>query len=271
MPELPEVETTRRGIEPHLVGERIREVIVRDRRLRWPVPRSLAAGLAGAVVERVERRAKYLLLRTTRGTAIVHLGMSGSLRLVPSRQPPFAHDHVDLLLAGGKSLRYTDPRKFGCWLWTAREPLRHPLLRDLGPEPQSGAFDGDYLYQRSRGRKAAVKSFIMDQRIVVGVGNIYASESLYRAGIHPARAAGRVSLSRYEALVASIKAVLARSIKAGGTTLRDYSNSDGEPGYFAVELDVYQRDGEPCRRCKAPLRTLVIGQRSSYYCVTCQR
>lgn len=271
MPELPEVETTRRGIAPHLVGERIREVVIRERRLRWPVSRALAAALAGERVDSVERRAKYLLLRTTTGTAIVHLGMSGSLCMVPASQPPFAHDHLDLVLDGGRTLRYTDPRRFGCWLWTARDPLRHALLRDLGPEPLSGGFDGDHLYARAAGRKAAVKNFIMDQRIVVGVGNIYASEALHRAGIHPARAAGRVSLARYRSLAESIKAVLERSIRAGGTTLRDYAQSDGSPGYFAVELDVYARDGEPCRRCRAPLRVSVIGQRSSYYCAACQR
>jgi formamidopyrimidine-DNA glycosylase len=196
--------------------------------------------------------------------------MSGSLRIVPADQPPFAHDHLDLILDGGLALRYTDPRRFGCWLWTARDPHRHALLRDLGPEPLSGAFDGDHLHARSRGRKAAIKTFIMDQRIVVGVGNIYASEALFRAGIHPLRAAGRVSLARYRALADSIREVLEYSIREGGTTLRDYTQSDGNPGSFAIKLDVYERDGEPCRRCKAPLRSLVIGQRSSYYCPVCQ-
>lgn len=270
MPELPEVETTRRGIAPHVVDRRIKEVIVRDRRLRWPVSRALGRALSGNRITEVERRAKYLLLRTGTGTAIVHLGMSGSLRIVPATQPPFAHDHIDLVLDDGKALRFTDPRRFGCWIWTSRDPHRHALLRALGPEPLSAMFDGDLLHARARGRRAAVKSFIMDQRVVVGVGNIYASEALYRAGIHPLRAAGRVSLARYRALADSIKEVLERSIRAGGTTLRDYAQSDGNPGYFAVELDVYERDGEPCRRCKAPLRALVIGQRSSYYCAVCQ-
>lgn len=271
MPELPEVETTRRGIAPHLTGLRVARVVVRDRRLRWPVQPSLVRGLTGATITAVERRAKYLLLRTAGGTAVVHLGMSGSLRVVPSDQPPFAHDHVDVELASGNALRFTDPRRFGCWLWTTRNPLAHPLLRDLGPEPLGDAFNGAYLFARSRGRKAPVKSFVMDGRVVVGVGNIYASESLWRAGIHPARAVGRIALPRYDALAGAIKEVLEYAIGEGGTTLRDYAQSDGSPGYFALKLNVYDREGAPCRRCKTPIRMQVIGQRSSYYCASCQR
>lgn len=271
MPELPEVETTRRGISPHLVGQRVARVVVRDRRLRWPVPPALARGLCNQLIEDVSRRGKYLLLRNSSGTAIVHLGMSGSLRLVDAGQPPFAHDHVDLVLDNGRVLRYTDPRRFGCWLWTHTNPLRHPLLRDLGPEPLEPGFDGAYLAAQAHGRRAAVKAFIMDAHVVVGVGNIYAAEALFLAGIHPTRAAGRVSAARYDALASSIKQVLTNAIRAGGTTLRDYTSGDGSPGYFAVKLAVYGREGERCRRCDGVIRSRVIGQRSSFYCPACQR
>lgn len=271
MPELPEVETTRRGIAPHLVGTRVEQVIVRDRRLRWPVPPALARGLGDQVIVDVSRRAKYLLLGSASGTAIVHLGMSGSLRLVDARQPPFAHDHVDLVLEGGRALRYTDPRRFGCWLWTRTDPFRHSLLRDLGPEPLEPGFDGEHLARLAHGRRSAVKSFIMDAHTVVGVGNIYASEALFLAGIHPSRAAGRVSAGRYDDLAEAIKKVLSSAIKAGGTTLRDYTSGDGSPGYFAVKLAVYGREGERCRRCDGLVRSKVIGQRSSFYCPDCQR
>lgn len=271
MPELPEVETTRRGIAPHIVGQRVHKVIVRERRLRWPVPATLVRGLTGTTIESVERRGKYLLIGCPGGTAIVHLGMSGSLRVLPGDFPPFAHDHIDLLLADGRVLRYTDPRRFGCWLWTRGDPHRNALLRDLGPEPLSAAFDGAYLSRLSRGRRAAVKTFIMDGHVVVGVGNIYASESLYMAGIHPMRPAGRIAPARYDALAGTIKQVLSWAIREGGTTLRDYTQSDGNPGYFAIKLKVYERAGEPCRRCKTPIRAKVIGQRSSYYCHNCQR
>lgn len=271
MPELPEVETTRRGIEPHLLGRQVTDVIVREPRLRWPVPGALATSLRGSRIESVERRAKYLLLGNGAGSVIVHLGMSGSLRVLPQGIPPFAHDHLDVLLDDGRMLRYTDPRRFGCWLWTGDDPAGHPLLAHIGPEPLDDGFDGTYLHAKSRGRKAAVKNFIMDGRVVAGVGNIYASEALFDAGIHPLRAAGRVSRERYARLAGAIKAVLAAAIRAGGTTLRDYIQGDGTPGYFAVKLNVYERDGEPCRRCHTPIRVRVIGQRSSYYCPACQR
>ena len=270
MPELPEVETTRRGIAPLLVGKTVQRVVVRERRLRWPVSPALSRGLADATVRGVRRRGKYLLIDTARGTAIVHLGMSGSLRIVDADQPPFAHDHLDLVLAGGKAIRFTDPRRFGSWSWTTRDPAEHPLLAHLGPEPLDDAFDGAHLHARSRGRKSAVKNFIMDGRIVVGVGNIYASEALWAARIHPRRAAGRIARSRYDALADAIKTVLARAIEQGGTTLRDYAQSDGNPGYFAVKLNVYERAGKPCKRCGTPIRSEVIGQRSSYFCPTCQ-
>ncbi|MEX0899304.1 MAG: bifunctional DNA-formamidopyrimidine glycosylase/DNA-(apurinic or apyrimidinic site) lyase [Gammaproteobacteria bacterium] len=271
MPELPEVETTRRGIEPVLMGARVERVVVREPRLRWRVSPALARGLGGATIKSVSRRGKYLLLETARGTAIVHLGMSGSLRIVARSQPPFAHDHIDLELASGHSIRFTDPRRFGSWTWTTDDPADHELLRHLGPEPLGDGFDGDYIHSRSLGRKASVKTFVMDGRIVVGVGNIYASESLWAAGIHPRRAAGRISLARYRVLAAAIRSVLASAITQGGTTLRDYAQSDGTPGYFAVKLKVYERAGLPCKRCGAALKSEVIGQRASYFCPVCQR
>jgi len=270
MPELPEVETTRRGVEPHCRGRVVRRVTVREPRLRWPVPDQLVLLLPGQVIQTIERRAKYLLFRTAVGTLLVHLGMSGSLRMVPPDAPPGRHDHIDVLLDGGVCLRYHDPRRFGCFLWMAPGEL-HPLLSSLGPEPLSAHFDGQLLYHRSRGRKCPVKNFIMDGKVVVGVGNIYANEALFLSGIRPDRAAGRISLARYERLAVIIKQVLTSSIKQGGTTLRDFVGSDGKPGYFAQQLLVYGRAGEPCRCCCTPLRELRLGQRSSVYCVTCQR
>lgn len=270
MPELPEVETSRRGIEPFLVGQKIHDIIIRDRRLRWPVARDLESRLTGATVTSVGRRAKYLLINTSAGTAIVHLGMSGSVFIVDHGTPAGVHDHFDLDLSGGKSLRYRDPRRFGSLHWTD-DPVGHWLLRDLGPEPLSEHFDGDYLWLKSRGRRVAVKQFIMNAGIVVGVGNIYASEALFIAAIHPRRAAGRISQSRYMKLAAAIKEVLARAIKAGGTTLRDFYGGDGEAGYFRQQLDVYGRDGEDCRRCGREITAIVLGQRSTFYCKSCQR
>lgn len=270
MPELPEVETTRRGIAPHLVGRRIEGLVVRQARLRWPVPRSLSRALAGREVLAVRRRAKYLLIDVAGGSAIVHLGMSGSLRVLARDAPPRAHDHVDLALAGGALLRYNDPRRFGCWLWQPRGRT-HALLEGLGPEPLSDDFDGDHLWRRSRGRTVPVKAFLMDQSIVVGVGNIYAAEALYAAGIAPTRPAGRVSRGRYGALAAAVRAILARAIERGGTTLRDFLNPDGAPGYFEQELMVYGRGGEPCRACGSAIVSRVIGQRASFSCPRCQR
>jgi formamidopyrimidine-DNA glycosylase len=270
MPELPEVETTRRGILPHARGETVAAVVVRDRRLRWPVPEELALILPGARIDEIERRGKYLLFRTDAGTLISHLGMSGSLRVVTALDTPAKHDHVDIELGSGKILRYNDPRRFGCMLWTLADPAEHELLRHLGPEPLEAGFDASYLYQRSRGRKAAVKSFIMDSHVVVGVGNIYANEALYLAGIRPGRAAGRVSLPRYEKLVAAITQVLASAIEQGGTTLRDFVGGDGQPGYFKQQLNVYDRGGQPCRGCGRELRESRLGQRATVYCSNCQ-
>jgi formamidopyrimidine-DNA glycosylase len=271
MPELPEVETTRRGIEPWITGRRVAGVEIRERRLRRPITRGLAAALTGERIETVARRAKYLLLGTSSGTVILHLGMSGSLRICRPAPPPGAHDHVDIGFDDGRVLRFTDPRRFGLLLWTRDDPLAHPLLSRLGPEPLGEGFDGRHLHALSRGRRAAVKSFVMDGRVVVGVGNIYASESLHRAGIHPLRAAGRISAARYERLAQSIRDVLGEAIEAGGTTLRDFTDSDGRPGYFAHHLSVYGQAGNPCPGCGRPISQRVIGQRASYFCVACQR
>ena len=270
MPELPEVETTRRGIEPWLVGRRIESLRVREWRLRWRVPRSLPAKLGGKRIRAVGRRAKYLLIETEAGTLIWHLGMSGSLRILDAAAPALAHDHVDLVLDSGRCLRFNDPRRFGCLLFTTGDPARHKLLAGLAVEPLSEDFTGDALWSRARGRRASIKAFIMDSRIVAGVGNIYASEALFRAGIRPGLAAGRVSRARMAALVNSIREVLTEAIGVGGTTLRDYVDASGMPGYFRQRLFVYERTGKPCRRCKTPIRQFVQGQRSTYWCPHCQ-
>ncbi|HYG06317.1 MAG TPA: bifunctional DNA-formamidopyrimidine glycosylase/DNA-(apurinic or apyrimidinic site) lyase [Stenotrophomonas sp.] len=271
MPELPEVETTLRGLEPHLLKRTIHGVILRRPDLRWPIPPQIEQELPGARIKALRRRAKYLLLETERnGTAILHLGMSGSLRVLPGDTPLRVHDHVDISLDNGRLLRFNDPRRFGALLWQAPGDT-HPLLAELGPEPLSDGFDGDYLFARSRGRKAPVKTFLMDQRIVVGVGNIYAAESLHRAGINPLREAGKVSRERYARLAEAAKNILAHAIQRGGTTLRDFISPDGAPGYFEQELLVYGREGEACRRCGTTLRHASIGQRASVWCPRCQR
>ncbi|WCE05490.1 bifunctional DNA-formamidopyrimidine glycosylase/DNA-(apurinic or apyrimidinic site) lyase [Pseudoxanthomonas sp. JBR18] len=270
MPELPEVETTRRGLAPHLEGAIVRAVLQRRDDLRWPIPTEVRAHLPGARIDAVRRRAKYLLLDTQAGSALLHLGMSGSLRVLPAATPVRAHDHVDLALDSGQVLRFNDPRRFGCLLWQAPGTV-HPLLRDLGPEPLSDTFDGAYLFARSRGRSAPVKTFLMDQRIVVGVGNIYAAESLFSAGIHPLRPAGKVSRARYDALADAARAILSHAIQRGGTTLRDFISPDGAPGYFEQELWVYGRGGQPCKRCGSALKAEQIGQRTSVWCPRCQR
>jgi len=270
MPELPEVETSRRGIAPFIVGERIDNVVIRERRLRWPISIDVDRRLPGATVESVQRRAKYLLVNTTNGTAIMHLGMSGSVFIVDRDTPAGVHDHFDIEFNSGKTLRFRDPRRFGSLLWTD-DVLQHKLLRGLGPEPLEDDFSGEYLWHKSRGRRVSVKQFIMNASVVVGVGNIYASESLFLAGIHPRRAAGRIARARYEALATTVKEVLASAIRAGGTTLRDFYGGDGEAGYFRQELEVYGRDGEPCLRCDRPVSVIVLGQRSTFYCKNCQR
>ena len=271
MPELPEVETTLRGIKPLVRNLIIQEVKVRQPKLRWPVPHGLARRIRGKKILEVERRAKYLLLIFHHGTLMIHLGMSGRLRVLPANVPPGKHDHVDLVLANQTILRFHDPRRFGSVLWVRGDPLQSPQLVHLGPEPFDEVFCGQMLFEAARGRRTAVKNFIMDGRIVVGVGNIYANEVLFRSGILPHRSAGRVALHRYEGLVVAIQEVLSEAIEAGGTTLRDYMRVTGEPGYFEQALQVYDREGEPCTRCRRTIRRKMVGQRASYYCANCQR
>lgn len=271
MPELPEVETIRRGLSPFITQQRIVAVKIREPRLRWPVPMELAQQLPGLTIECVGRRAKYLLLTTNQGTLIIHLGMSGSLRLVEPGAPPEKHDHIDLVLQNERCARLRDPRRFGSVLWTGRDPLDHPLLVHLGLEPLDEQFHGEYLHQRARGRRLAIKSLIMDNRVVVGVGNIYANEALYEAGIHPARCVDRISKTRYVRLAHAIKQIIENAITAGGTSVRDFVDSQGQPGYFRQSLRVYGRGGQACRRCARTLRQTRIGQRSSVYCRHCQR
>jgi formamidopyrimidine-DNA glycosylase len=269
MPELPEVEVTRRGIAPHLVGRRITAVAVREPRLRWPVPAAVRR-LPGKRVRAVDRRGKYLLLDCGDGHLIVHLGMSGSLRLVDAGTPAGRHDHVDIAL-GARLLRLRDPRRFGAVLWTTAPPAAHPLIRHLGIEPLSKSFDGGSLHALCRGRRTSIKQLLMDGRLVVGVGNIYASESLFLAGISPRRRAGTLSAARCGLLAAAVKRVLRAAIRAGGSTLRDFVGGDGASGYFQSRHLVYDRAGEPCRRCGSPVRRLVQGQRATFYCARCQR
>ena len=244
---------------------------MRDRRLRWPIDAKIESAIRGRLVRRVDRRAKYLLIGSDAGTLIVHLGMSGSLRIVSPDVPPRPHDHWDLVIDSGKVLRFHDPRRFGSLHWTPGDPLEHPLLAKLGPEPLSGDFDGEYLYRATRKRTVAIKQLIMNSHIVVGVGNIYANEALFRAGVAPRRAAGRLTRAEAQALVHAIKSVLKEAIQIGGTTLRDYVSATGTPGYFKQKLFVYERAKQPCRVCKTPIKQVAQGQRSSYWCATCQR
>jgi formamidopyrimidine-DNA glycosylase len=280
MPELPEVETIRRGIEPHVVGRRIERVVVRDRRLRWPIIRGFERKLTGRTIRAVQRRGKYLLLDLGAPPAqagaghdrvILHMGMTGNLGLVEPARPVRKHDHLDLVLSGERLLRFHDPRRFGAALWWPASQPTHMLLQHMGPEPFADEFNANDLFELSRGRSAPVKNFLMDGRVVVGVGNIYAVEALFRARIRPMRPAGRVTRAEYARLVQSVREVLEAAIAAGGTTFRDFLDSEGEPGYFVQKLFVYGRARQPCRRCKTPIKRVVIGQRSSYYCPRCQR
>lgn len=269
MPELPEVEVSRLGITPHIEGRTITKVIVRNPNLRWPVPKDvhLAEGL---ILQRVARRAKYLLLETELGSIILHLGMSGKLRVIDKSVPVIKHDHIDIEFDNGQVLRLNDARRFGACLWQAPGEV-HELLTKLGPEPLTDDFDDAHLYEQSRNKQVAIKNFIMDNHVVVGVGNIYANESLFKAGISPKRAAGKVSKQRYKALTQYIKLTLAAAIEQGGTTLKDFIQSDGNPGYFAQELLVYGRGGEPCVQCGTTLDEVKIGQRTTVYCKQCQK
>ena len=271
MPELPEVETSRRGIEPHVCGQIVSSVAVRESRLRWPVPARLPTLLQGEMVQSITRRGKYLLFGFDHGTLLIHLGMSGNLRVVAKGCVPAKHDHVDLVLASGSMLRFNDPRRFGAVLWSEGDPFQHILLKHLGPEPLTEAFNGEYLCQRAQSKKVAVKTFLMDSRVVVGVGNIYANEALFRSGIRPARPAGRISLLRYQTLALSVKEVLAEAIAQGGTTLKDFLGSDGKPGYFKQSLQVYGRAGEPCLLCGKTLTEIRLAQRSTVFCGRCQK
>lgn len=269
MPELPEVETTRLGLAPQLEGRRIVGVTLRRADLRWPIPEEISSLLPGQAILGLRRRAKYLLLDVAAGSALLHLGMTGSLRVLDGGEPAGIHDHVDLALDSGRVLRFRDPRRFGCLLWQP-EGATHVLLGNLGPEPLSPAFHGEYLFRRSRGRRASVKTFLMDQETVVGVGNIYAAESLFRAGIAPERPAGEVSRPRYARLARAVKEILSQAIRSGGTTLRDFIKPDGLPGYFKQELLVYGRQGEPCLRCGHPLSGTRLGNRATVWCPDCQ-
>jgi len=271
VPELPEVETTRRGLAPHVRKRRIVALTVYEPRLRWPIAPGLPRELAGRRIAQVGRRAKYLLLKLERGTLLLHLGMSGNLRAVPRATPRLKHDHFDLVLDSGLALRFNDPRRFGSLLYTAEDPRQHALLKHLAPEPFARAFDADYLWRITRGRRVALKQLIMNSRLVVGVGNIYASEALFRARLRPQRRAATLTRAESARLVRAIRTVLRLAIRAGGTTLRDYLGADGAPGYFRQRLYVYERAGKPCRRCHTPVRALTQGQRSTYYCPRCQQ
>ena len=269
MPELPEVEVSRLGISPWLLNQTIAKIIVRDKRLRWPVPDEIRLA-EGKTIVNIRRRAKYLLIDVGDGEIILHLGMSGKLRVIDADFPTINHDHIDIVLGSGKCLRFNDPRRFGACLWQPKGAM-HTLLSKLGPEPLTDDFDTDRLVALSKGKKSPVKTFIMDNDVVVGVGNIYANEALFMSGIDPRRAAGRVSAKRYALLTAAIKEVLAKAIEQGGTTLKDFAQSDGNPGYFAQHLRVYGRAGQECEICSTEIKSVVIGQRNTFYCPNCQK
>jgi formamidopyrimidine-DNA glycosylase len=271
MPELPEVETIRRGILPHIIQQQVQQIVIRQSKLRWRIPDDLPQGFIAQTIKSVTRRGKYLLLTTQNGTAIIHLGMSGRLRILPAVTAPEKHDHFDILFGNQKCLRFTDPRRFGALLWTKENPKHHVLLKNLGPEPLLTKFNGDYLFMRSRNKTTTVKQFIMDAEVVVGVGNIYANEALFAAKIHPLTKAGKISRKKYEALSTCIKKILTIAIKQGGTTLRDFYNSDNKPGYFSQKLKVYSREGSPCITCKTILKLIRINQRATVYCSQCQK
>ncbi|ODB93980.1 DNA-formamidopyrimidine glycosylase [Candidatus Thiodiazotropha endoloripes] len=271
MPELPEVETTCRGIAPHITGKKVKQVVIRQPRLRWPIPTDLPQQLKGRKLLNVSRRGKYLLLTFHHGTLIIHLGMSGSLRILTPESTVQKHDHFDLQVSSGKLLRLRDPRRFGAVLWTDQPPSQHPLIAHLGPEPLEEGFNTAYLHERGQRRRVAIKQLIMDSKIVVGVGNIYASESLFKSAIHPTRPSNRISESRYGKLVEAIKETLTAAIAQGGTTLRDFQREDGKPGYFAQQLQVYGKTDQACPRCDSPIRQKTIAQRSTFYCAACQR
>lgn len=271
MPELPEVETTRRGITPHITGQHLVKLIIRQPQLRWLITENLGQHIIGARLEVIDRRAKYLLFKFSSGYVLIHLGMSGSLRILDNTATAGKHDHVDFIFSNNRLLRFTDPRRFGAILWLGENPWQHKLLKNLGPEPLSEHFTGFDLYQRAKGRKLAVKQFIMDQHNVTGVGNIYANEALFLSGIRPGTQTGRISIKRYERLVEQIKRVLTQAIAQGGTTLRDFVGGDGKPGYFKQQLFVYGRGGQACKRCHKTLKEIRHSGRSTVYCLNCQK
>ena len=271
MPELPEVETTMNGIRPYLEGRQIHELAVRERRLRWSIPDGLERTVQGQKVSKIERRGKYILIHFTTGGLIIHLGMSGSMRVLPRAERPGKHDHFDIVNESGEIIRFRDPRKFGCLLFSSSNLYNHPRLQSLGVEPLTGEFHGTLLYNLSRKRNIPVKTFIMNGAVVVGVGNIYASEALFDSGIHPGRKGSRISLVRYTLLSASIQKILKNAIDKGGTTLQDFVGVEGKPGYFEQELTVYGRENQSCMKCQSMIRRVMIAQRSTYYCPHCQR
>jgi formamidopyrimidine-DNA glycosylase len=270
MPELPEVETTLRGIKPHIFGKKINKIIIRHHGLRWPVPASIKTLLPNHSLKSLERRGKYILFKFTHGTLILHLGMSGSLRILTQDTPPQKHDHLDIIFQHQKVLRFTDPRRFGACLWTEDNIEEHVLLKHLGPEPLGKNFSGNYLWERAQKRNVPVKSFIMNNQIVVGVGNIYATEALFAAGIHPNSPAKIISKKQFDSLAKEIKIILRKAIQKGGTTLKDFVDSDGKPGYFRMHLKVYGRAGLPCVKCKTELEQIRLGQRGTVFCERCQ-
>ena len=270
MPELPEVETCRRGITPYLLNQRVESIIIRQPKLRWPIPKTIQ-NMCGQIINHISRRGKYLLFNTNTGSAILHLGMSGRLHLLKQKIEAKKHDHVDICMENGACLRFCDPRRFGALLWTETEPQQHPLLVKLGPEPLSNNFNTDYLYTKAQKSKRPIKLLIMDSQIVVGVGNIYANEALFQAGIHPRRMSQRIAKRRIKVLVSAIKAVLKKAIKAGGTTLRDFHASDGKPGYFQQKLQIYGRAQQSCIICHTTIKIIRLGQRSTFYCSNCQK
>jgi formamidopyrimidine-DNA glycosylase len=271
MPELPEVETTRRGIIPHILHQNATDIVIRQWKLRWPITNNIRDLIKNTRLNQIERRGKYLLLNFDQGTALIHLGMSGSIRILKGDRSPGKHDHFDIIFGNGKYLRYNDPRKFGAFLWAGKEPLNHKLLERQGVEPLDDGFNADYIYKASRKRTIAIKQFIMDAHLVVGVGNIYANEALFLAGIHPGRQAKRISFLRYQRLVSIVKEVLSKAIEKGGTTLNDFNQVDGKPGYFAQSLNVYGKAGEQCLKCQKILVEIRQSGRSTVYCKSCQR
>ncbi|HEX20406.1 MAG TPA: bifunctional DNA-formamidopyrimidine glycosylase/DNA-(apurinic or apyrimidinic site) lyase [Acidiferrobacteraceae bacterium] len=271
MPELPEVETTCRGLRPQLLQQRITAVKIHNASLRWPIPQTLKRQLPGQTIHNITRRAKYLLISVDSGQLILHLGMSGSLRVLPLSAPRHRHEHFEIVLQNQQCLRLRDPRRFGAVLWGGPDALQHPLLASLGPEPLSPAFHAAYMYQVSRQRQRAIRDLLLYSRIVSGIGNIYANEALFRAGIRPQTAAGKISMKRYTVLIEAVRHILQQAIEAGGTTLRDFTQSDGNPGYFQQQLRVYGRDGQACPQCQRPIRKQKLHGRTAYYCSNCQR